>query len=257
MRILYMGNNRVGLNCLTWLKERGADIVGLVMHSPDRAKFGDEIRQAAAMPDEHVFQGPQLRDPESVEVIKSLKPDIGLSVLFGYILTREFLDIFPRGAINVHPSLLPFNRGANPNVWSIVDKTPCGVTIHYIDPGIDTGAIIAQKELTVQPIDTGRSLYRKMEEQSLVLFQETWPKIERGHHTRTKQQGKGSYHPRSDVRKIDKIDLDAEYRAGHLIDIIRALTFPPYRGAYFEHDGRKVYLELKLSYGEDADQGTT
>ncbi len=60
----------------------------------------------------------------------------------------------------------------------------------------------------------------------------------------------GEFHKKGDVESIDRIDLDREYKARDLIDILRARTFPPYKGAYFEENGQKVYMELKL-YGED------
>jgi len=249
VRIVYLGNNWVGWQILRWLKEQNEEIVGLVIHPPSKQKYTKEILQVADLPSERVFDGSQLHNPELLAAIRKLAPDIGLSVLFDYILRREFLDIFPRGVINLHPALLPYNRGQYPNVWSIVEGTPAGVTLHYIDEGIDTGDIIAQKEVPVEPIDTGETLYRKLEKACVDLFKETWPLIRSGQAPRVPQRkGEGTYHRTSDVDKIDRIDLNRTYTARELIDIIRARTFPPYPGAYFEHQGRKIYLRLQLLY---------
>ena len=157
----------------------------------------------------------------------------------------------PAGCVNCHPALLPYNRGQYPNVWSIIENTPAGVTLHYIDCGIDTGDIIAQKEVLIEPIDTGESLYKKLEKTCVNLFKDTWFMIRSRQAPRIPQlSNEGTYHRTSDVELIDKIELDCKYTARELINILRARTFPPYKGAYFLHNGRKVYLQLKL-FNED------
>ena len=91
------------------------------------------------------------------QAIVRLEPDIGLSVLLGYILAPEFLSRFARGAVNLHLAYLPYNRGSNPNVWSIVERTPAGATLHWMDAGVDTGDIIAQATTDVAADDTGET----------------------------------------------------------------------------------------------------
>ena len=115
--------------------------------------------------------------------------------MFGYILRPNFLRLIPRGCVNVHPALLPYNRGAYPNVWSIVDGSPAGVTIHFVDEGIDTGDIIAQAQVVIEPVDTGESLYRKLERGAVALF----PKLGRGY---ALDRLSGSRSPRKSVRTI-------------------------------------------------------
>ena len=254
MKILYLANNWLGWQILKWLTEQGEEIVGLVIHPPHKQKYVHEMLEVTDLPPDRIFYGSQLGDSDVVEAIRKLMPDIGISILFDYILKPEFLDIFPRGVINLHPALLPYNRGQYPNVWSIVEGTPAGVTLHYIDEGIDTGDIIAQQEVPVEPIDTGETLYRKLERASLSLFQKTWPLIKAGRAPRIPQNKEvGTYHRTRDVESIDKIQLDQEYKARDLINILRARTFPPYKGAYFEVDGKRVYMYLRLEYGEEDD----
>jgi len=247
MRILYLGNNWVGWQVIRWLREQNEQIVGLVVHPPHKRKYGDEIIRSAQVSPAHIFDGAQLRQPEVLQAIRALRPDIGLSVLFGYILAPEVLDLFPSAVINLHPAYLPYNRGAYPNVWSIVERTPAGVTLHYIDAGVDTGDIVAQRQVPIEPVDTGETLYRKLEQACVELFKETWPLIRSGQASRIRQRSdEGSYHRTRDVERIDHIDLDRKYTARELIDVIRARTFPPYPGGYFIHQGRKVYLRLQL-----------
>jgi methionyl-tRNA formyltransferase len=251
MKIVYLANNLLGLKVLEWLKDRGEEIVGLVIHPPTRQKYAKEMKCLLKLPSSAVFDGSRLNDPKVQKAIRSLRPDLGISILFDYILRPAFLEIFPRGVINLHPSFLPYNRGQYPNVWSIVEGTPAGATLHYIDRGIDTGAIIAQKKVDIEPIDTGEMLYRKLERASMDLFKKSWPFFASGKLRGKKCAGaKGTYHCTADVEKIDRIELSKKYPARELIDILRARTFPPYRGAYFIHKGRRIYMRLELEPGE-------
>ena len=154
--------------------------------------------------------------------------------------------------VNLHPAYLPYNRGQYPNVWSIIEGTPAGVTLHYIDEGIDTGGIIARREVPVEPVDTGESLYRKLEATALELFRETWPLIKAGRAQCLPQDKQaGTYHRTRDIEAIDAIDQERDYKAGDLLNLLRARTFPPYKGAYFTADGKRVYLRLQLEYGQE------
>lgn len=254
MKILYLGNNWLGYQILKRLKEQGEEIVGLVIHSPHKRKYGVEILQVADLPPDRILDGAQLHNSDVIEAIREWAPDIGLSVLFDYLLKPELLSIFRHGVVNLHPAYLPYNRGQYPNVWSIIEGTSSGVTLHYIDEGIDTGDIIAQKEVPVEPVDTGETLYRKLERSSVELFMEMWPQIKAVKAPRMSQKGEaGTYHSTRDVDAIDEIDLDRAYIARDLINIIRARTFPPYKGAYSIVKGKRVYMRLELEYGGDRD----
>lgn len=247
MRILFLGNGWLGWKVIDFLSQANEKIVGIVLNSPKRQRFSRRIVEAAGIDPAYRYEANQLKDSHGIQAIASLKPDIAVCALFGVILPKAFLRQFPKGVINIHPSYLPFNRGAYPNVWSIIDRTTAGVSIHYIDEGIDTGDIIAQAKTKIEAHDTGVSLYKKLEVIALELFKQTWPQIKSGDFQPRKQNmGKGTFHKVADVEKIDEIDLHRMYRGQNLIDIIRARTFPPYAGAYFKHDGKKIYLRLDL-----------
>lgn len=256
MRVFFAGNNRLGLSILNWLVGYGAEIVGLGLHPKGRRSHGDGILHAANnVCDKDVVLGPDIGTPEAIRTVEATRPDIIVSALFGYILSERVLAVPSRGCVNLHPAYLPYNRGAYPNVWSIVDGTPAGVTLHYMDTGIDTGDIIARRQIPVAPSDTGQSLYRRLEDAGLDLFAETWPMLCRGRvETTAQRKEEGTRHRLKDVEGIDRIDMDAHYRAGDLIDILRARSFPPHHGAYFVHEGRRVYLRLELT--EETDPGS-
>ena len=255
MRVLYLGNNWLGWELLKIIRQHGDEIVTLVIHPLEQRKFGREIIETAGVDSNQILEATTLESPMALRTIREAVPEIGVCVMFGYILRPNFLRSIPRGCVNVHLALLPYNRGAYPNVWSIVDRTPAGVTIHFVDEGIDTGDVIAQGEVPIEPIDTGESLNRKLVRRATALFAEAWPRIRTGQ-IEPKPQSKevGTYHRVKDVTQIDEIDLNRKYRAGDLINIIRARTFAGYRGAYFRHEGSKVYLRLTLR-ADEFDEG--
>lgn len=137
-------------------------------------------------------------------------PGIDFIISYGYrhILKKEVLDIFPQKAINLHISLLPWNRGADPNLWSFLEDTPKGVTIHYLDAGVDTGEILAQKEVDYRPGDTLRTSYERLTKVIEDLFRQTWPLIRRGRLNSFPQLKGGSYHRKADREEFNHLLVD-------------------------------------------------
>lgn len=90
--------------------------------------------------------------------------------------------------------MLPWNRGMYPNFWSHIENTPSGVSIHYIDCGIDTGDIITQKQLSFSDSETLESSYRQLSECVENLFIENWDDIKHKTNKRTKQAHRGTFH---------------------------------------------------------------
>lgn len=137
---------------------------------------------------------------QTMEPIKPAGPRPGLIVSYGYthILDSDVLDWVGGDAINLHISLLPWNRGCDPNLWSILESTPSGVSIHFMDAGIDTGDLIAQREVSFTGEDTLRRCYDRLQAEIQKLFGECWPDIRSGRSLRTPQPRGGSFHLEAD-----------------------------------------------------------
>lgn len=249
-RVIFLGNNQLAVRVLKYLKSQPQQLVGLVVHPKGKAKRRNKLLQLAKLPKTRIFQGDLINDPETIKQIKALEPDLLVSVMFGYILKKEILSAAKYGAVNLHPAYLPFNRGAHPNVWSIIEETPAGVTLHTIDEGIDTGKILAQEKVKVEPTDTGRSLYWNLEQAAYELFIKTWPKLVKGKLAAKSQNPGGSEHQVKDLHKLDEINLDKKCTGKELINMLRARTFPPYKGAYFKAGGKKIFVRVKLAVDE-------
>ena len=135
-----------------------------------------------------------------------IKKSFNFLISYGYrfILKKEILDLFPDRAINMHISLLPSNRGADPNFWSFIEGTPKGVTIHYLDQGVDTGDIIIQKEIKfVSPdVETLLSSYNKLQKEIQNLFFQNWDSIKKQTNNRTSQEGFSTSHKVKDKDEV-------------------------------------------------------
>jgi methionyl-tRNA formyltransferase len=122
-----------------------------------------EVKQLALEENIPVFQPEKIKDPENVEYLKKFNADIIVVAAFGQILSKEILDLPPKGCINVHASLLPKYRGAAPIQWAIIDgETETGITIMQMDEGLDTGDMLLKKEIPIMPDETGGSLHDKL-----------------------------------------------------------------------------------------------
>lgn len=126
--------------------------------------------------------------------------DYIVSYGYRYIIEKSIVDRFYRKAINLHISYLPWNRGADPNLWSFLSDTPKGVTIHYISSGLDNGDIIIQEKIQYDRQDTLKTSYDRLQKCIEKLFYSSWHKIKENKiQCKTQNESKGSYH-----RSIDK-----------------------------------------------------
>jgi methionyl-tRNA formyltransferase len=195
-----------------------------------------------------------LTRPEQLSMIESVEPDLVVAAGFDHIVPPEILDVPERGCLNVHPGLLPHARGYNPNVWSIVEGLPAGVTIHWMDEGIDTGDIVATREVPVSFADTGKDLYERLEQACYDLFVETWPSIREGDVDATEQtDADATYHEKSDFTELCELDPDETYTVRELLDRLRALTFPPFDNAHVEVDGERYYVDVSITPATEAE----
>lgn len=147
------------------------------------------------------------RVEEPIDATSDCLEGVDWIVSYGYrhIIRGNVLERFPNRAVNLHISYLPWNRGADPNLWSFLEDTPKGVTVHYIDEGIDTGDIIAQREVLMAPDDTLRSSYAKLTRAGDELFRAIWPALRRDELTGRRQPSGGSVHRMKDKLQVTSL----------------------------------------------------
>lgn len=176
MKIMFLTNNEISVNLIEWLKNEANEDVTV------------------------------LKGSISEETIERYKPDLLVSYNYRYLITKNVLDLLQNRAINLHISLLPWNRGAHPNLWSFLERTPIGVTIHIIDSGIDTGDVLLQKEVYIDETkETLSSSYMILHKEIQELFISNWINIKNFNIDPKPQQSRGSIHYIKDFEKIKHI----------------------------------------------------
>lgn len=123
--------------------------------------------------------------------------EIGYVVSYGYrhIVKEPVIRGYTGRIVNLHISLLPWNRGAYPNLWSFLEDTPKGVTVHFMDCSLDTGDIIAQREVSFDAGDeTLATTYAKLSDEIVSLFGTWWPRLAAGEVEAVQQPVGGSCH---------------------------------------------------------------
>lgn len=139
----------------------------------------------------------------TAQMMEQLQPSFIISFNYRHLIPQEVLEKLPGKVINLHTSLLPYNRGSSPNFFSFWDNTPKGVTIHLMDKGLDTGAILCQKELVFdESRESFASSYDRLLLEIKELFQANWEKIKSGSLTPAAQTGEGTYHRMKELETI-------------------------------------------------------
>jgi methionyl-tRNA formyltransferase len=144
----------------------------------------------------------QTTDPIDAAFFDRRPVDFLVSHGYRHIIRPSVLDRFPRRAVNLHISYLPWNRGADPNLWSFIENTPKGVSIHYLDAGIDTGDIIAQRRVEFGSNETLRSSYARLQSEIAQLFALHWTQMRDGGCDAVRQAGPGTFHRSADREKV-------------------------------------------------------
>lgn len=238
-------NNKNGYRALKEVKMLSRfKIEYLILHPKEKASYLDEVFNEADLDKKRIIFWERKKRKEIRELFQTEEFDLLLSVNFGYIFKQSFLNNFVN-TINLHTSYLPYNRGAHPNVWPIIDGTPAGVTLHTMDAEIDKGKIIYQEKVTVDECDTGKTLYKKLEEKSMIVLNKGLTGFFNGTITPFIPSEKGTYHSHQDFLDLFEIHPENCERIETTIKKLKALSYSPYKNAfYLNSKGEKVFLDI-------------
>lgn len=199
MRVVFMGTPDFSVPCLRALVAAG-HAVPLVVTQPDRPKGRgltlepSPVKRAAQELGLPVFQPDRPNRPENVETVRAAAPDVLVVVAYGAILKEALLTLAPRGAVNVHASLLPKYRGMSPIHRAIWDGEPeTGVTTMQMDAGVDTGAELMKAAIPIHPDETCGELHDRLAALGADLLVRTLDGLAHGTVQAQPQQGQASY----------------------------------------------------------------
>lgn len=181
------------------------------------------------------------------EVARLIKKyDLMISLHCKQIFPKKLLEKVK--CVNVHPGLIPYNRGWFPQVFSIINGLPFGATIHEMDDQIDHGPIIAQKKVRLYPYDTSLSAYERVLQTELKLINKNIEQIINNQYNANEASLKGNINYQKDFERLRHIDLEDIGTFKIFINKLRALSHGDYKNAYFidPETKQKIYLRLEL-----------
>ncbi len=259
MKIVFMGTPDFAVPCLEVCQENHEVLA--VFTQPDRPKgrgkklAAPPVKEKALEYGLDIYQPEKLKTPEMVALLKELAPDCIVVVAYGQILSKEILDIPPRGCINVHGSLLPKYRGASPINWCIVQgEVETGITTMYMDVGLDTGDMIHKDTVVITPDMSFGELYYLLKPMGSEVLLKSLKEMEAGTAPRTPQNDEdSSYAPLLD-KKIAMIDWNKSAQEIH--NHIRGFNPVPVALTMYNGDRVKVFVSECLSEETTKTPGT-
>ena len=182
----------------------------------------------------------------SFKSVKKINPDLILSLGYRFIIPKDIFNFPALGSFNIHKSLLPINKGANPVFWTILKNTKAGISIHKITNKVDDGPIVMQKKVGYDLSYNARMLYEKLENEQVLLFLRFW-KLVRKSKLKFKNsfKKKSSYYRKEDFLNILKKETNRQNML-RVINFLRASTFPPFENIRFKF-GKDIYnIEINI-----------
>jgi methionyl-tRNA formyltransferase len=240
MRVVFIGTGEIGLPVLHALLESARHQLAGVVTQPDRPAGRDQelrassIKTAIARSGVPIFQPARIRASEAIEQIRALNPEVIVVMAYGQILPTAVLEIPRVACLNLHASLLPKYRGAAPIQAAIVaGDRETGITVMYMDEGLDTGDILMQSRIEISPNEAGGSLRDRLGKIAVEALIESLDLLSKGAAPRIPQDDTlASYAPKltRDQGKIDWTELAVVIERK-----IRA--FDPWPGTFMLFDG--------------------
>ena len=213
MRILFIGTGEIGVPVLRALQDSPAhEVIGIVTQ-PDKPAGRDQrmkappIKEAAVKAGEPILQPERIKKSEAIAQIQALQPDVIVVMAYGQILPRAILDLPRIACLNLHASLLPRWRGAAPIQAAIAaGDARTGITVMYMDEGLDTGDMLLRHEIDIAPSETGGSLHDRLGQLGPAALLEALALLATAQAPRTPQDNSSATHAPKLHRESGRID---------------------------------------------------
>ena len=220
MRVVFIGSGEIGLPTLHWLlgqRQAAApiELVGVVAQPDKPVGRKQELtppptKRLALEHEVPVLQPVRMRQPEAVAEVAALAPDLIVVMAYGQILPKALLDLPPLGCLNLHASILPAHRGAAPIQAAILNgDSETGITVMWMDEGLDTGDILLVRTLPIRPDETGGSLHDRLGELAPEALADAVALIRQGKAPRTPQDNAKATYAAKLSRESGVIDWNA------------------------------------------------
>jgi methionyl-tRNA formyltransferase len=255
-RAVVFAYHEVGVRCLRALLDGGVDVRLVLTHPDDPAEriwFGSVAELAMSRGIETILPGDP-NAPEVVEKVRALAPDFVFSFYYRRMLGRALLDVPPRGAFNMHGSLLPKYRGRAPVNWAVLKgETETGATLHEMVDKPDAGRIVDQQAVPIGPDDTAAEVFGRVTAAAETVMRRSLPALLAGTaQLKAQDLPAGGYFG---GRRPEDGRIDWSRPAREIHNLVRAVA-PPYPGAFAEHAGGTVRVHrTRLEPGREGPPG--
>lgn len=244
MKVVFMGTSDFSVPVLETLSESRHEVAAVVTQ-PDKPRGrGKEmqptpVKKAALAAGLSVYQPAKVREPEFVEILREMNPEVIVVVAFGQILPKTILELPKYGCINVHASLLPRYRGAAPIQWAVINgEEKSGVTTMYMGEGLDTGDMLFQEEVILDRKETYGSLHDKLAALGGGITLKTLEALEKETVIRIPQKDEDSNYAGMIQKSMGKIDFSM--CAEEIERLTRGLN--PWPSAYTFYSGKTLKI---------------
>jgi methionyl-tRNA formyltransferase len=251
---IFFGYGAHGIAGIDVLVDAGATIAAVVVPGNRSGADVDMVMARAAECGVPVMvQPPRSTRAAFVERLRALSPDLFLVWSYSMLLPPDLLEIPRLGTVNVHTGLLPEYRGGHVLQWALLNGEPeTGVTLHYLDAGVDTGPIICATRFAIAADDDAVSVRVKLQHAGGALLREWWPRIADGTAPRTAQDpASGRLWP---MRRVDEGRIDLSRSAAEVCRLVRALNAND-PGAFVERGGERISIRRARAVASGGSDG--
>lgn len=247
---IFIGGRQLGINCLRLLVEKGVTPLFVIPEPDDTGgenKLYDSLVAEARKMGIEVLTGARVKDPEVIARIKESAPEIIFHVGGTQIIPTEVIAAAKFGCSNLHPALLPKYRGRFSTVHALWNgEKETGVTLHWLNEGMDSGPIIMQEKYPIEEDDTGKTLFEKFTKIGTVLFGHFVDLWLSGKEipSRPQNEEEATYYPKG---LPNNGEIDWSWDGEKIKRFIRAMTYEPYPPASFKA-GNKEFVIIDRKY---------
>lgn len=246
-KLIFIGGRDRGLECLKFLTKKGVNVAAIFCMKEDDHEYEKYYKQVEKLANRKKIPikiTNSVKTEENIQLIRKLNPVLILVMGWRTLIPKEILDVPKKGAVAVHESLLPKYRGFAPVNWAVINgEEATGVTLFYMNEGMDSGEIIDQKIIHIGVNDTAHQIYQKTKKASVDLIAQHIESLMKGKTLRLPQNDDEATYTCPRIPEDGMINWNCT--ANEIHNLIRGLSFP-YPGAFTLYKGKRLFIQKAI-----------